>query len=132
MAIVFLVDENLGINLVAGLRSFGHSNVEHVLENFDPGTIDEVWLKYAGEHGYAIITKDKNIRKNPLEKAMLKKYNIVAFYLGGKQAGTTDIGKQLMIAWDKMEACAKRQQKKGIAGAFRINLHGRIEEIPLD
>ena len=133
MAITFFVDENLGINLVHGLRSLGHTNIEHIHETFEPGVIDEEWLKYVGENRFAIITKDRNIRKNPREKALLKKYNVIAFYLGGNQKGITEIGKQLMNIWDKMEQCAKRQQKKGIAGAFRITpAGGKIEVIPLE
>ncbi|OGO27599.1 MAG: hypothetical protein A2136_06380 [Chloroflexi bacterium RBG_16_54_11] len=112
MAIKFLVDENLGINLALGLRNLGHSNIEHILEKFEPGVVDEEWLKYVGENKYAIITKDKNIRKNPLEKALLKKYNIIAFYLGGSQTGITAIGKQLMNAWDKWKNVPKDSRKK--------------------
>ena len=75
MAIKFFIDENLGIDLVKGLRSLGHTNIEHILETFEPGVIDEEWLKYVGENRFAIITKDRNIRKNPREKTLLKKYN---------------------------------------------------------
>ncbi len=133
MAIKFFVDENLGINLVFGLRNLGHTNIEHILETFNPGVPDEEWLRYVGENQLAIITKDKHIRKNPLEKAQLIKYNITAFYLSGSQTGITEIGKQLMNAWNLMEACANRQHKKRKAGAFIIRPGGRkIEEIPLD
>ncbi len=131
MDVKFFVDENLGIELVNGLRSFGHSNVEHLEEVFAKGTDDETWLNYLGEKGYCLITKDKKIRKNPKEKEALRKHNITAFFLGGSQMGITDIGKQLMNAWDKMEAHAKQQKKKGVAGAFIVNRHGGVEEIPL-
>jgi len=132
MGVKFFVDANLGLNLVTGLRDLGYTNIEHIYEKFEVGVIDEVWLEYVGKKGYAIITKDKMIRKNPKEKASLLKYNIVAFYLGGSQVGIKEIGKQLITAWDKMEACAIRQQKKGRAGAFIIRPGGgKIEEIPL-
>jgi hypothetical protein len=132
MGVKFFVDANFGHNLVTGLRDLGHANIEYIYENFKEGVIDEVWLKYVGENGYAVITKDKMIRKNPKEKALLLKYKIVAFYLGGDKLGIKEIGKQLINAWDKMEACAERQQKKGVAGAFIIRPGGgKIEEISL-
>lgn len=132
MDIVFFVDAGLGDKLVVGLRALGHLNIEHIHENFPLGTPDEVWLEYVGKNGMALITKDKMIRHNPKEKAALIKYKIVAFYLGGDKLSITDMGKQLMNAWDQMEACVARQQKKGVAGAFIIRPRGnKIEPIPL-
>jgi rRNA-processing protein FCF1 len=87
MDVKFFVDANFGRNLVTGLRDLGYTNIEYIYETFDEGVIDEVWLEYVGKKGYAVITKDKMIRKNPKEKAALLKYHIVAFYLGGSQHG---------------------------------------------
>lgn len=132
MCVKFFVDANFGRSLVTGLCDLGYTNIEYIYDTFNEGVIDEVWLEYVGEKRLVIITKDKMIRKNPKEKAALLKYNIVAFYLGGSQVGIKEISKQLINAWDKMEACAKKQQKKGVAGAFMIRPGGRkIEEIPL-
>ena len=132
MGIRFFVDANIGRNLVIGLQNLGYQNIEHIHENFKEGEIDEVWLEYVGKNKLVLITKDKMIRKNPKEKAALLKYGIVAFYLGGDKAGIKEISRQLINAWDKMEAAAKRQQKKGVAGAFLIRPGGgKIVEIPL-
>ncbi|HLG30841.1 MAG TPA: DUF5615 family PIN-like protein [Candidatus Brocadiales bacterium] len=132
MGIKFFVDENLGIDLVNGLRLLGRKNIEHLEETFPKGTEDEIWLNYIGERGYVLITKDKGIRKNPKEKQALQRYKIVAFFLGGSQMGITEISKQIINAWGKMEALAQRQKKKGVAGAFIVRPGGRtIEEIPL-
>jgi len=132
MGIKFFVDANIGRNLVDGLRSLNYLNIEHIHENFNEGEIDEVWLEYVGKNKLVLITKDKMIRKNPKEKAALLKYGIVAFFLGGDKSGIKEISKQLIVAWDKMESLSKRQQKKGVAGAFIIHLGGRtIDEIPL-
>ena len=131
MDIRFFVDENYGERLVTGLRDLGYDNIEHLLENFDRATPDEEWLEYIGERGYVLITRDKMIRRRPNEKAALIRHKIVAFYLIGNSTGTKEISKQLIIAWDRMEGRAKRQKKKGIAGAFNVNRRGKITEIPL-
>lgn len=132
MCVKFFVDENLSPTLVRGLRDLGFANVEHILDFFKPGEIDKVWLEYVGKNKLVLITKDKKIRKNPKEKRLLLKYGIVAFYLGGENLGTREISKQLVNAWGKIEAIAKSQQKKGVAGAFIIRPGGgKIEEIPL-
>ena len=57
---------------------------------------------------------------------------MVAFYLGGSEKSGHDILKQLVNAWKKMEFEAKKQLKKGIAGAFIVRPQGgKIERIPL-
>lgn len=132
MCIKFFLDENLGGNLVDALRNLNITNIEHLTEVFEEGTPDTDWLEYIGRNGYALITKDKNIRKNPKEKQALIYYKIIAFYLGGKNQSILQIALQLLNNWNRMEKIAKRQRKKGIAGAFVIRPRGgKIEEIPL-
>jgi len=132
MGVRFFVDANLGHNLVTGLQDLGYTNIEHIHDTFREGIIDEEWLEYVGKKNYILITKDKGIRKNPKEKSALLKHNIVAFYLGGSQMGIKETSKQLINAWEKMEARAERQHKKGVAGAFIVRPRGgKIEEIPL-
>jgi hypothetical protein len=132
MELKFFVDAGLGINLVTGLRSLGYINIEHIHEVFPVGTPDEEWLEYVGKNRLVVITKDKMIRKNPREKAALLRHGIVAFYLGGDKLSIKETGKQLINAWDLMEAAAARQLKSGAAGAFIIRPRGnKIETIPL-
>jgi len=131
MCIKYIFDEGLGRNLSEGLKLLG-KNVEHVLDNFDPATPDEVWLEYAGKNGLALVTKDKGIRSNPNEKALLVKYGVKAFYLGGSEKSGQDIVKQLINAWDTMDATVKQRKRSGRACAFLIRPRGgKFIEIPL-
>jgi hypothetical protein len=131
MGVRFFFDEGLGQNLANGLSQIG-KNVEHVLDNFPQGTKDVEWLKYVSENRLALVTKDKWIRRKPNERAMLLKYGIVAFYLGGSEKSGHDILKQLVNAWENMEAKAQKSLKTGKAGAFIVRPNGRkIEPIPL-
>lgn len=132
MGIKFFVDNNLSLKLVTGLRNLGYINIEHLQETYKEDTIDEVWLKYVGENGLILITKDKKIRKNPKEKQALIRHKIIAFYLGGSQVGIRETGKQIINAWDKMELTAKKAKKRGTAAAFIVRPRGgKIDEIPL-
>jgi hypothetical protein len=131
MGIRFFIDENLGQDLARGLGLIGY-DVEHLLDRFKPGTKDEDWLGYVGDNHLALITKDKGIRRKPNEKALLLKHRVVAFYLGGSEQSGRAISRQLLNAWDKMEALAKKQFGKGTAGAFIVRPSGgKIEVIPL-
>ncbi len=132
MCIRFFVDENLGQDMVEGLKKLGYDNIEHLLETFKPGTPDVEWLKYVGDNNLVLITKDGRIRKNFLEKKALREYGVVAFFLGGKEQGTKQISLQIVTAWNNMEANAKHQLKTGVAGAFAVNARGStIKTIPL-
>ncbi len=131
MDVKFFIDENLGHDLARGLGLLGY-NVEHLLDNFPQGTKDEEWLEYVGKNNLALITKDKAIRRKPNEKALLLKYRVVAFYLGGSERSVKEIAEQLTRAWGKMEAEAKKQFRKNAAGAFIVRPRGgKIDRIPL-
>jgi hypothetical protein len=131
MGIKFIFDEGIGQNFAEGLRLTG-KNVEHVLDTFPQGTKDEEWLDYAGKNQLVLITKDKGIRRKPNEKALLLKYGVVAFYLGGSESSGHDMLLQVVKIWNKMEQKAKQQLKKGIAGAFMVRPGGgKIDDIPL-
>jgi hypothetical protein len=132
MGVEFFVDAGLSQKMVEGLRAWGYDNVTHIHEVFAVGTLDPEWLEYVGKNRLVLITRDKAIRKNPKEKAALTKYNIVAFFLGGDKLNIKELSRQIIFAWDKMEDCAEKQLKKGVAGAFVIRPRGgKIEEIPL-
>ena len=131
MGVKFFFDEGLGQNLAKGLSLLG-KDVEHVLDSFPKGTKDVEWLSYVGENNLVLITKDKGIRKKPNEKALLIKYGVVAFYLGGSERSGHDILKQLANAWENMETKAQKQVRKGEAKAFLVRLSGRkIIDLPL-
>jgi hypothetical protein len=133
MGVRFVVDENIGRNLVLALRQIDYDNIEHITETLPPGTSDDKVLEYVGAKRYVLISKDERIRRRPNEKALLLKYKIVAIFLMGQSMSIRQTHKQIINAWDKMEACAERKLKQGVAGAFQVaQKGGTIKEIPLN
>ncbi|CAG0948024.1 hypothetical protein ANRL1_04837 [Anaerolineae bacterium] len=133
MGVRFVVDENIGRKLVDALRLIDYANIEHITETFKLGTSDEQVLEYVGKNGFVLISKDDWIRRHPNERALLLKYKIVAIFLGGKSMSMRETHKQIVNAWDNMEAKAEHRLKQGVAGAFKVNQKGsKIEEIPLN
>ena len=53
-------------------------------DHFPQNAPDEVWLKAAGENGWIVLTKDKNIRFHTREKETLIAYGVRAFVLTAK------------------------------------------------
>lgn len=123
MGVRFFIDENIGYNLAKAL-GLVEVNVEHLLDTFEPGTKDVKWLEYVGKNKLALITKDRNIGRNPKEKALLIEYKVVAFFLGGSKQSTEDILMQILKARRKMEDIAEKQFKKDVAGAFVVRQGG--------
>jgi len=62
------------------LVAAGHS-VRLEREEFGGGAEDVVWLPPVGERGWVLLTKDKNIRKRPLEMRAFLGANVRAFVL---------------------------------------------------
>ena len=100
-------DENLGKELALGLRGFGEETL-HLTERFSPGTPDEDWLLFVAENGYVLFTRDKKILRRPQQRAIIKEHKIGAFFLAGKNMSRWDYIRQIVRAWHKIEAAAKK------------------------
>ncbi len=89
-ALTFFVDECLGGKALSeALRAAGHSVVLH-RDRFSPGTDDLVWLSALHERraDWIVLTKDKQIRKRPLEKLALMSAGLRVFALTAGELGT--------------------------------------------
>lgn len=81
--LTFFIDECLGRKaLPDALRAAGHGVVLHH-ERFDPGTDDVQWLTalYDQREAWVVLTKDKKIKKRPLEKQALMAAGLRVFAL---------------------------------------------------
>lgn len=62
----FFVDRSLGVTVTSGLRERGWA--VWAIEDFFPdnaeNTSDEDWIKFGCKHGWALLTKDKAIRRS--------------------------------------------------------------------
>jgi len=76
-------------------RCLGRYDVRHQLESagvkvrlhddhFGKDIDDETWIREVSESDWVILTKDKAIRRNPLEKQTLLECNAAAFILTAK------------------------------------------------
>lgn len=125
----FFIDTNLGQPLANGMRAFGE-DVDHLKDHLPEDTPDREWLKYIGEKEYILITRDDNIRRNPVELKSLKDYNVGAFFLGGKNRTRCQLIQQLVKNWPRIKEFAVKERKPFI---FRIPPTGtKFVRIPVD
>ncbi len=124
----FLFDNNIGPFVAEGLRAFGE-DVCHLTEHLSAETADEVCLEFVGKKGMFLVTRDKMIRKRPIELEALKRHNVGAFFLAGKKMGKWDQIRQIIRAWPTMKETASRTRPPF---AFRVNQAGsKVERLSL-
>ena len=112
----FFFDNNLSPAVVRGLRGFGE-DVRHLTELFTPNTPDVEWLKRIGNENWILVTRDERVRRNPAELNAFKRYNVRAFFLGGKNRTRCDMIQQIVRNWPRMKEFANRLRPPF---AFRI------------
>jgi PIN like domain len=75
---------------------------------FAAGTEDAVWLPFVGQKGWILLTKDKRIRFNQLEKAAVRRHRVREFYFSSGNYTGAEMAAILVSALSKMiKACKK-------------------------
>jgi uncharacterized protein with PIN domain len=108
----FLFDAHLPPGLAEALRVLGEP-AEHVNEIFAPATPDETWLRYAGERGWCIVSRDVNITRKPHEVAALREAEVGAFFLlpGKHSPRLCQIIQVVIKHWPEMKRVAQRERR---------------------
>jgi hypothetical protein len=76
----FFVDRSSGkYGLGQGLQNLG-INIERHDDHFTQTTIDVEWISHCGEKQWIIVSSDKNIKKNILEKQAILSAKVAAFF----------------------------------------------------
>lgn len=104
----YFVDRSLGReHVVAAMRGAGENVYAHD-DHFAQNTPDVTWLEEVGRRGWVVLTKDKNIRANELERVTLIQAKVACFMLGrGDLAGPT-MGATFVQALPRMRKALRR------------------------
>ncbi len=89
------IDRCLGSGHVPEVLRAQGINVEKHKDHFRDDEEDSVWLRECGRRGWVVLTKDKNIRHNPLEKAAILESGVAAFVITSKDLN----GEQTAVAF---------------------------------
>ncbi len=124
----FFLDMNLSPRLAHGMQEFGQ-DVTHLVDHFDQGEKDEIWLPHVGTNGWILVTRDNRIRRNPAELRALREFQVGAFFLGGKGLSKCDIIEQVVRNWRRMNSLAEKTKRPF---AYRVPAKGtKLSSIPL-
>ena len=86
---------------------------------FAPGTEDPVWLPFVGEKGWVLITKDKRIRFNELEKSAVLRYKVREFYFSSGNYSGAEMAEILIANLRDMLRVYRRHVAPFIASITR-------------
>ncbi|WP_437546792.1 hypothetical protein WME97_43445 [Sorangium sp. So ce367] len=78
----YFVDRSLGRGLVVEALRAAKLDVHAHDDHFAQNTPDAEWLVEVGRRGWVVLTKDKNIRVNALERLALVCANVACIMLG--------------------------------------------------
>jgi hypothetical protein len=82
-SLVFFLDRQIGTRTVAtALRAAG-AEVELHDDHFPQATPDTVWIPEVAAKDWVLITLDKNIRRNPLERRAYQQVGLRGFVITG-------------------------------------------------
>jgi hypothetical protein len=87
--------------------------------HFAAGTEDFVWLPFVGQHGWIVLTKDKRIRFNQLEKTAVRRYYVREFYFSSGNFTGLEMAEILTVALPEMAKTVKKQQPPFIASVSK-------------
>jgi hypothetical protein len=117
---VLYLDENL-CNSAAILAALNKVQVSHVrhLDKFARGTPDEKWLPTVGANGWILLTADKRIRYNFVEKKALEKNNVREFVFASGNLSGDDMAAALEIGLKKMRKLFLKLEPPFVAAITR-------------
>jgi hypothetical protein len=95
-SLTFFLDHQIGRYRVAEALKAAGANVEVHLEHFAADAADIDWIPEIGRRGWILITKDQNIRRNPLERAAYQTANLRGFVVTGKDMTGDELGALLV------------------------------------
>jgi hypothetical protein len=107
-----------------------HAGVEvHILDDyFDPTTPDDIWLSYAGQRGWSVITKDYNIRRHRVALNALIRNRVKVFVLTDPHQTAQEMADTIVRALPRIRRLASNHPPPFIA---KIVKSGAVSLIPL-
>jgi|HubBroStandDraft_3_1064219.scaffolds.fasta_scaffold308682_1 hypothetical protein len=118
---VLYLDENL-CNSRAILDTLSKLGVrfERHLDHFTRGIPDETWLPLVGSRGWVLLTTDKRIRYNFLEKQALEEHAVREFVFTSGNMSGQDMAAALELAFPKMRRLCRKRKPPFVASITRL------------
>ena len=95
-SLTFFLDHQIGRYQVAEMLRSAGARVEVHLDHFPGDMLDVEWIPDVARRGWVLITKDQNIRRNPLERETYRAAELRGFVATGKDMNANELGELLV------------------------------------
>lgn len=95
-SLTFFLDYQIGRYVVANALRDAGAVVEAHIDHFPQAAPDLEWIPQVGKRGWVLITRDANIRRNPLERAAYEDAGLRGFVVTGKDLGGPELATLLV------------------------------------
>jgi len=95
-SVTFFLDRQIGRYTVADALRGAGATVEVHDDHFAQATPDRDWIPEIGKRTWILITKDQNIRRNPLERAAYEMAKVRGFVVTGKEMSGKELADLLV------------------------------------
>jgi hypothetical protein len=104
----YFVDRSLGNKVLVQHLRDSRLRVEAHDDHFKPDTPDQDWLRKVGAQGWVVLTKDKAIRRNLLEREALIDARVACFMLGRGDLSAVQMSLAFVKALPRMTRALRR------------------------
>ncbi len=95
-SLTFFLDRQIGKYVVANALRNAGAQIEVHDDHFAQATPDLEWIPKVGRRGWVLITKDQNVRRNPLERAAYETARLRGFIVTGKDMSGKELAELLV------------------------------------
>jgi len=125
-SLTFFLDYQIGRYVVADALRKAGASVEVHIDHFAPAAPDLEWIPEVGKRGWVLITRDANIRRNPLERAAYVAAGVRGFVVTGKDMGGPDLAALLVRS---LRGMVNRAAGRSGPLLFTISLGGTFTKL---
>ena len=95
-SLTFFLDYQIGRFVVADALRAAGATVQVHIDHFAQSAPDVEWIPEVGARNWVLITKDQNIRRNPLERAAYEGASLRGFVVTGTDMSGSELA-QLLV-----------------------------------
>ena len=109
--VTFFFDENMPKRLADAFKDYLGESATHLYHHFGrEGILDPEVLRFVGERGWFLVSRDRKIMRRPHERAVIQEMGIGAFFLKDSLDDFCAMTRALIHNWPEMKRHAHTRE----------------------
>lgn len=106
--LTFFFDENMPHRLATSMRTHMGERTTHLYDHFGrDGVLDPVVLRFVGEQGWILVSRDRRIMRRAPERALIEQFGTGAFFLNDSLHDFCSIVRAMIHNWPEIKRIAR-------------------------